>query len=867
MRCCVLQCCWLCVLTLLASLAAATCREIQAADASATSGSYVVYGRHAQRTAGTTVYCDMETDNGGWDVVYSATGADGEAGVAASEAVDGIVENNAFLNTPRSSKVSLSSEPQSELLLWRSSSEWLKLSCGHSGIFDTAFAGTTPVERSLRCVIQSADGVKARGVLAWTTAAAARGGDFAVLLGEDAVFDRHNHSAPLLNSGCGQHLLYSWSTGADNDAAYGSAVSLGTWSASTPGSCGTGAAGSGFALRVALRSSPRGAWVPLLRGASYSAGVADTASTPRAASLQAIALRYSFNDGLYSCDASNDDAAFPWDACAADYSGGAAGFSLNTNLGGAALLTSSSSTELPSGCSAPDGVGPVTCNTSPFAVADNHLMSVQPVNVTGPSAVGRVSLDVDALVSNQCPPLAPQYASVSCTPGAQWVRVVAGASIKADGPAVAYTVSLPGSGSYEVSQVKAVYKSGFLSCDDTASVDAHGWAGCYPTHSTAAGGAPAFFELLHNADVVLSSPSSLEPATGCTTPPASNAYHGDIVCTASFVLAPGDTLTPTTFDVRTSNSLVDNEGTLELDIWVLAMPVTPLADPVVWATPRGQRWVLLLSNAGYTANPSSSAPNYLPDLHGAASLNVSQVRAVHRSGYINLWTGQTENTAYPWDIAVDNYPTLGAGDSIPVSFELMRNGEHVLEAPTWADPPASCHTSPRTTGVPDGDFVCDAVFQLGPGDTLRPTHFDATHGGASHTDNSGTHYVDVWGLVDDADGLDALTPEAYGAVQTGTQCVVQCERGLSLVGDAVRTCQASGRWTGDEAMCMGTCCVCSVMYVPYCGILTINQTCVFLFLHCCSPCRSQRCLRSRVLAMVRIPCSAGRLTHGQPQAW
>ena len=67
--------------------------------------------------------------------------------------------------------------------------------------------------------------------------------------------------------------------------------------------------------------------------------------------------------------------------------------------------------------------------------------------------------------------------------------------------------------------------------------------------------------------------------------------------------------------------------------------------------------------------------------------------------------------------------------------------------------------------------------------------------------------IDCGGLTDPVDGQVAFTPGVVMTLETGLDAVATyaCSEGYSLVGDAMRTCQANSQWSGAEPMCTCEC--------------------------------------------------------------
>ena len=65
--------------------------------------------------------------------------------------------------------------------------------------------------------------------------------------------------------------------------------------------------------------------------------------------------------------------------------------------------------------------------------------------------------------------------------------------------------------------------------------------------------------------------------------------------------------------------------------------------------------------------------------------------------------------------------------------------------------------------------------------------------------------VDCVDLDDPMNGQVMITPDAMATFDTDLCAVATytCSEGYSLVGDAMRTCQANGQWNGTEPTCEG----------------------------------------------------------------
>lgn len=231
-----------------------SCREVLDADPNAVTGAYTLAS-----STGTpaVVWCDMQTAGGGWTVLYSTSGADGEQPVTGDTEVDGNSLVLVTFNSPRLAKASISSE-STETLLWRSSDVWL---IADQPAFGAALTGA-PTTETVSVNLRSSDGFTGVGRMGWSTTGVDDGGDFGLLLGDGAAFDGSNADAALLNSGCAGHLLYSLSSAVgDADGGYDASVGLGAWTPTTPDTCSDGSEGGQLSFRVAVRDR-----APMCRG-------------------------------------------------------------------------------------------------------------------------------------------------------------------------------------------------------------------------------------------------------------------------------------------------------------------------------------------------------------------------------------------------------------------------------------------------------------------------------------------------------------------------------------------------------------------------------------------------------------------------
>jgi hypothetical protein len=102
---------------------------------------------------------------------------------------------------------------------------------------------------------------------------------------------------------------------------------------------------------------------------------------------------------------------------------------------------------------------------------------------------------------------------------------------------------------------KAVYKSGFVTCDRVTRSDYH-WQEC--------GSNKFSFELKKNGDFVVEAPDWGTLPAECRAPAT---LTGDIVCVKALTIKEGDRLTPTWYEPSHQTSTSDNDGTITIDLY------------------------------------------------------------------------------------------------------------------------------------------------------------------------------------------------------------------------------------------------------------------------------------------------------------
>lgn len=239
-----------------------SCKAILEANPDATSGEYAIW---VEGVGVVQAECDMDTQGGGWTILWASNGVDGAVpfvsdvpiGVNAGNTTDPL-GGDAY-NQPLAVKAGIvrGAAGHMETLFRRSGSEWIV--ADQAPVDDTVLTDSGYMARPTLLTAPSGAGtVQQRAWVAFSKAPTGGGGDFTLATG--ALERGGNDEADLTNSNCADQLLYSLSSNVtDGDAAYGSAAAMGDWT--THGSC-DGAEGGGMSLVVAVREAAAGkGWV------------------------------------------------------------------------------------------------------------------------------------------------------------------------------------------------------------------------------------------------------------------------------------------------------------------------------------------------------------------------------------------------------------------------------------------------------------------------------------------------------------------------------------------------------------------------------------------------------------------------------
>jgi hypothetical protein len=176
----------------------------------------------------------MDSNDGGWTIVYSASGADGEQPLVSNTEASGDPLEFMNFNLNHAQKMVLSSL-STESLFKRNTGPWIKT---NHALFDQSLSSNTHQHYSV--TVESSDGQSVSGWMGYSTINIAHGGDFNVTTTDGKAcsyntnqgVDHHSSSYYHLNCGCQRHYLYSFSSPqGDGDAGYDVHTGLGAWTA------------------------------------------------------------------------------------------------------------------------------------------------------------------------------------------------------------------------------------------------------------------------------------------------------------------------------------------------------------------------------------------------------------------------------------------------------------------------------------------------------------------------------------------------------------------------------------------------------------------------------------------------------------
>lgn len=690
------------------------------------------------------IWCDQETDGGGWAVVYSsfdATDAElGNDGITSDRAVIG---GNPFhlknlYNLPLASKVALVGDDvaSAETLAWRTPSEWV---VADHGPWDAQLLTSENFE-AYPVGLRGADGTEGPGWIGWSTRFTSEGGDFGLLSGTRG-FDFVSDKSYMRNAMCRDHLIYSSSSSTES-AAYRAGVAFGdAWSTTTEGGSCVGAADSdmngdlGFYL--AVRTRRPGSWLPLLVRTSYGGSAANAVSVQLASAVALSKVRARPIAGYWDCgdSAVERNSSYVWDACAA---GGLSAPSFSWELmlgsGGAGdkyVLASSSRDGLPDGCIAAGGdgtAGDIVCDLPEDSslrsggVADGDMLTSTNYDLShgtvAPDAEGSIVHAVDGYAPAACAALShPPRGALDChrhsATRARWVKLLHHAQY-GGGPGEQYATRPMVSG-VSVQSIKVVWVDGFVSCDDSADTT-RPWLACDDTNFA--------FELFVDDMPVAAMPDASTLPAECAEP---STGSGDIVCELAAPVEIGEysTLMPTWYGA--SNNVDGGSGVITVDVFAYVDAVDPES--------LSNEWELMLANV--PLERASTDAGALPLVSGT----LSGIKAVWKGGAVPCPNATiAPDMTSVWNMCANQSSLFGGEPAI--SFGLASSDDSVsLDQPDgrWWSAPDGCTMSGDARR---GDIVCDVNAAVADDTRLWAT---AAVNNVGVNATAGTLRVDIYG--------------------------------------------------------------------------------------------------------------------------
>lgn len=263
---------------------ARSCLEVLKRQPAADSGAFLI--ATAGDPAGVQVWCDHDTDGGGFTVVWShGKATPGHAvpvPLTSDQRVGSGAESVPWLmgsptghpfNADRSTKAFIASlgPPTGEMLLWQSRQSWMVL---NNPVFDAGLTEEGGAWREVDVRATTATGTIVDATVSWTTEDSAPG-DFAVALGHGG-FDIGSRVSRVANAGCESMLLASVAAsqhcGAHFDERiYRAATPVGGWAADQAALDPTAPLDTTSGMVVALREAPAGSWRRLASAARVGA--------------------------------------------------------------------------------------------------------------------------------------------------------------------------------------------------------------------------------------------------------------------------------------------------------------------------------------------------------------------------------------------------------------------------------------------------------------------------------------------------------------------------------------------------------------------------------------------------------------------
>ncbi len=212
----------------------ASCKAIHETYPETADGQYRIDPDGAGGIDSFLVYCDMTNDGGGWTIVYSSNGADGNVGLVANQEQGGNPLSFGHFNLSRAKKMALSAISTQSIFV-RETGAWIRTT---HPLFDQNLTDNSHAHFAV--TLTADNGASATGWMGYATFNISGGGDYNLSQQSGKAcsntlvngVDHHSSTYYHLNCGCERHYLYCFSSHSnDGDAGYDVNTALGSWTA------------------------------------------------------------------------------------------------------------------------------------------------------------------------------------------------------------------------------------------------------------------------------------------------------------------------------------------------------------------------------------------------------------------------------------------------------------------------------------------------------------------------------------------------------------------------------------------------------------------------------------------------------------